>query len=686
MKIRGLEKTNLESSIRSNFIDYKIESNAPQGQNVFSCNYILEKNSQKYLLKVLLKGKIKGQINRDQALSEVMVYKTVNSHYILPISETKQNNDYIFLLLPFLEGQNMAEYVKDRVLSEDEIVEIGISILRGISDLWRKKIVHQDLKPENIFIEKTGAVKILDFGSARFGVSPFRGSARTNFAYSSPEQILASRPGNAERLRITLDDRIDVYAVGLILYLLIEGHHPFSGFTPPAEAIFSGETIPPIVRTDISIDLKRVVMRMLDTNQLNRPNSQVAINFIETKKIVAPELPNGGFYYCAINGLNRFLSIKASTPDLFDGVIIEASQVPKEEGDRIQIRKNIKTVLIDPQSYLFQCPKHQLSKFKKLPYFKYNTIFNDYSEMLEKIKNKDSEIVSFINDTIEYQSKSGATALIPPFLYINEINNDTWSIDQEISMLSLELLNKYKLIKPFVKGVVIAQGILTSKHSRNRLLEYLTSLSDQIEGYMVLLETSHSDNISDESWLEGAQDLFIKLLSTGKYVIWSKADFSSLALAPIGISVAIGDALKQRRFNVIEDKNNFARKVHHFYVPQLFARATWPEMFRALSGYEKVSDFFCSGSCCPSVDFSSPSDREEGDLARHMMNSFGNQFKKYNSRGGKASLIRDIKKAKQYYESLKNHSSIIIKQALKKNVIKPSSGGFLESWLNTLDR
>jgi len=685
MKIKGKEKTDLEASILSTFPGSACDANAPQGQNCFSTNYILsDANSNKYLLKILLKKKIKTNINQSQATTEVSACQSINSPYVLSLVETKQNNNYIFLKFPFLNGHNLKDYANGKVFNKDEIVSIGISLLRGIADLWRKRIVHQDIKPENIFILSDGSLKILDFGSARFQVSPFSGNARTNFAYSSPEQILASRPSNIQANRITLDDRADVYAAGLILYYLIENKHPFEGESFPAESIFAGKAIPDFTRSDISKGLKRIVLQMLDINQLGRPNAQTAISYLEAGDITVPQLQNGGFYYCVINGVNRFIKMKEEMPNLFDGVVVDASQVPTKSEERNQLRNNIKTILVDPQTYLFQAPKHRSEKFKKLPFFKHERMFSDMPKLLTDVNSASQDVIDLVTDVIDYQLQVGVTAVIPPFLYIKEFNDESWSIDQEITNLSLNGILKNITVKPIVKGIAITQEILTSDQSRKRILEYLTSLSDKVEGYLVLLDSAHNEVIWDEPWLKGAQDFFIKLLSTGKYVIWNKSDFAGLVLSSTGVSIAMGEMLKQRRFNIVEDKQSYGRKVPYYYIPPLFAKATWPDALTDLASYDKIADFTCNGSCCANINFSSLGTRSEADLASHMMLGVAGQFRKYNKGTGKKNMIKDIKKAKQYFEELKNHPDLVVKEALKKT-IKPSSSSFLDSWLNTLN-
>lgn len=684
-KMNSQEKQRLEQAISQRFPGYTVNSNAPQGQNGFSANYLLtDKSGTVSLLKVLLRKKIKNTIDQTQALTEINIYKTINSPYVLELIDSKEDSDYIFLQLPYLSGFNLKEYRAQNVPTETEIIDIGIDLLKGISDLHKGKITHQDIKPENIFIEDNGKIKILDFGSARFNLSPFSGTARKNFKYCSPEQIQASWTGSIELLRITIDDRVDVFAAGLILYFLIENKHPFEDFSMPSEAIVEGRKIPDITRNDISPWFKNAILRMLDSNLLNRPDSQTAISFLQQKNVLPPKLNNSGFYYCITSGSNRFIEIKKKDPNLFDGLVIEASQIPKNIKDKAALREGVKTILVDPQFYLFQNLNHCSERFKKLPYYQYETSFNDRQVFLDKIKKSDQEILNIIDEIAEYEINAGCTAIVPPFLYIKEFNDHSWDIDRELSFLSQKVLEKYKYTKPIVKGIAINQQILTTTLSRNRILEYLTSLKYNVEGYMVLLESPHTNIISNEDWLKSAKELFDNLLSTGRYVIWDRADFSGLTLAPIGISMATGERPTQRKFNITQEKSSFANTVAYYYISNMFTRANWPEFLRSLSGYKEIDSFYCKKNCCSQVNFNQPVSREQIDLAYHLVSSVAEQFKRYRTSSGKKYLQTDIAEAMRHYSNLKNNPNLMIREAFKKN-IKPESNTFLDAWLNTIN-
>ena len=665
------------------------DENAPQGQNNYSTNFILNDRSEgKYLLKVLLLNKI-PTVNLDQARSEIEICKRLKSPYVVPLVDFEETNDYVFLVFPYIDGKNLEEYASmHKELTEQEITEIGIGILRGIADIHRSSngsIVHQDLKPENILIDKNGNTLILDFGAARYKKSPFRGNARHNYAYSSREQIRGSRPNTLQELRITLCDKADVFSTGLILYRLIDGKHPHAdlGDVKPADAIFDALPIPQIKNQKVSDGLKRIVYRMLEYEPLNRLNSADAIKALESGEVQLISLDNNGFYYCGASSIARCIKFKDANQSLFDGLVVEISQLPSERSKIAEMHTNIKTLIVDPQTYLFQKPDLMSKKYKSLlEYSQYEEIFKDPKELLKMILNKDTRVINFIKKVFELEISTGSDVLVAPYFYISEFNDDYWTIDQEISKLSYEVYSNLEAIKPLIKGITISEEILQSDESRNRILEYLQSLYEY-SGFVVLLDSPHKETIVNENWLKCAKNFFTHLLATQKFVIWSRADMFGLTLGTMGLNIAIGEFLKQRKFNINEPPQQFGRRGKYYYSPAMFARIKWPEGVMALNNYEKYDDFVCASECCEKIDFTKLSKRDEDDLAFHMMIKMKIQFDNYKGKNGFDVLKNDLKTAREHYERIRNNSHIIVRKSLDHDV-KPMSSSFLQSWANVL--
>jgi len=661
---------------------------APQGQNKYSSNFILlDPHNKKYLLKVLLLDKI-PQANRGQVQNEIDICKGVSSPYVARLIDHAKTRKYVFLIFPFIEGQNLEQYAAAQGrISELEAKRIGIEMLRGIADIHRScngNIVHQDLKPENVMITSTGNIILLDFGAARYKQSPFKGNARHNFAYSSREQILASRPNNLKILRITICDKADVFSAGLILYRLLEGRHPHHGLDGklPADAILEAKNIYPISRSDISIEMKKIVSRMLEYEPLNRLNAQQAIAAFEQGNIQPPSLGKSKFFYCGASAVGRFMRFKDQHPQLFDGLVIEASQMPKDPRQIAEMRTNVKTLIIDPQTYLFQKPAAAGKKFRGVSYYTEHELVQNRADLIARIAAKDASIKDFIKKVFQFQIENGADILIAPYFYIPEFNDDYWTIDQDLAILSVEIYTELETDKPLIKGIAVSEEVLQSDDSRNRILEYLQSLYDYA-GFFVLLDSSHRETITNEGWLKSARDFFTHLLATQKFVIWSRADLFGLVLAISGLNMATGEFQKQKKFNINEPIQKFGRRGKYFYLPAMFARIKYPEGFQALNAYEQQDDLICNHHCCTGIDFTRLIRREEEDLALHSMVALRAQFDAYIDRDGAKKLSDDIKKAKGHYDKIKNHQNILVRHALN-NDIKPDSSSFLTSWTNTL--
>jgi serine/threonine protein kinase len=136
-----------------------------------------------------------------------------------------------FLVMPFLKGRTLSELLKeDAPLDSKRVCDIVVQILSALSVAHEAQIVHRDLKPDNIFVGRFGDrndfVKLLDFGISKIkGRSEHLEITRTGAVLGTPFYM---SPEQAGGLR-TIDNRSDIYSVGVILYQSLTSRRPFEG-------------------------------------------------------------------------------------------------------------------------------------------------------------------------------------------------------------------------------------------------------------------------------------------------------------------------------------------------------------------------------------------------------------------------------------------------------------------------
>jgi serine/threonine protein kinase len=139
-----------------------------------------------------------------------------------------------YVVMELLEGQNLRGLLRGGAISVRAALGYGTQVANGLTAAHEKGIVHRDLKPENLFVRKDGQIKILDFGLAKLTGGALAGDGSTGptvtgsgailgtTAYMAPEQI-RGEPADA---------RIDVFALGVVLYEMLAGRRPFGGSAP----------------------------------------------------------------------------------------------------------------------------------------------------------------------------------------------------------------------------------------------------------------------------------------------------------------------------------------------------------------------------------------------------------------------------------------------------------------------
>jgi serine/threonine protein kinase/uncharacterized protein YutD len=173
------------------------------------------------VLKVLPESLTKDEEFKRRFILEAQNASSLQHNNICTIHETDETPDgQLFISMDYYEGESLKSRISKGLLSINEITGIILQIAEGLNKAHENGIVHRDIKPANIFITKEGIVKILDFGLAKkVDRTQFtRAGARFGTTdYMSPEQIKGEK----------VDRRTDIWSLGVVLYEMLTGRHPF---------------------------------------------------------------------------------------------------------------------------------------------------------------------------------------------------------------------------------------------------------------------------------------------------------------------------------------------------------------------------------------------------------------------------------------------------------------------------
>jgi serine/threonine protein kinase len=189
---------------------------------VYACRH-RELGGHMVAVKVLFPDVAQDQIAAQRFRNEIFASYGVSHPNVVRAYEYVNEGDLIAYSMEFVGGGDLADRLAgDELLPIQECVRLLIQMCQGVQAIHNAGIVHRDLKPENILLTKDGQVKITDFGIARLETGPRlteHGGVVGTIDYVSPEYMLKSQ----------VDNRSDIYAIGILAYEMIAGDSPFKG-------------------------------------------------------------------------------------------------------------------------------------------------------------------------------------------------------------------------------------------------------------------------------------------------------------------------------------------------------------------------------------------------------------------------------------------------------------------------
>lgn len=204
----------------------------------------------------------------------------INHPRVAQVYALNFSNGHPYLVMELVPGEDLGQFLaRNGAMNERQVLKVAIETAEGLSALNRENLVHGDIKPSNIVLDRDGRAKLVDFGLS--GMSRFDSEGRLIGTpdYIAPELLKKGKDSHYS----------DLYSLGATLYHLRAGHPPFEGATP-ADVVRASLAKQPVLLASIapgtSHGTSRLIMNLMEGNPLRRPENSNAV-ITEAHKLLA---------------------------------------------------------------------------------------------------------------------------------------------------------------------------------------------------------------------------------------------------------------------------------------------------------------------------------------------------------------------------------------------------------------
>jgi len=257
---------------------YTIESRLGQGGMGIVYRATDENLGRPVAIKVLHPHLLTHENLKQRFRREARMHAKLMHPNIVTLLSLYEDDTYMALVMEVVNGDDLKAFLrKNTNLPIKKKLKIAIEVLKGLEAAHEFGMVHRDLKPANVLVSKKGEVKLLDFGLAKpeEGGEDLTQSGATvgSFRYMAPEQILNN----------PIDARTDLYAFGILLFYMLLAKLPFDATGSGGEFEIMEKQVrepapkPHDLDASIPIPLSNLILKLLEKNKLNRPESASAV-------------------------------------------------------------------------------------------------------------------------------------------------------------------------------------------------------------------------------------------------------------------------------------------------------------------------------------------------------------------------------------------------------------------------